>query len=187
MKKLLSILGISLFLFSACSFTPQQEEEEDTPVVVVPPAEDAWLTYSNPAYGVSFQYPPSFEITEDVRYDYGDGMKWFRIDLIDNSNLELVKMIFEVDLDGYGPFFPDTRYELEETEEGKIIITDEITPNPGADPEEYASYTENYTHIMTSLIEAKNGHIYNWQFTFEEGEVDYEPLFQEILSTFTLY
>ena len=70
--------------------------------------------------------------------------------------------------------FPDKIYKISENSMGKIVIN---------------SISEEYTNdgiiqIIPTIIKASNGHSYQWQFFFNEGGQDYEPIFKEILSSF---
>jgi hypothetical protein len=85
-------------------------------------------------------------------------------------------MRFEIDPDGYGPFFPDKTYQITENSEGKIVINSVNSDDENSSDEK--------VFITTSIFESSNGHTYYWKFSFNESGKDYEPAFKQILSTF---
>jgi len=133
-----------------------------------------WKTYRNDKYGFMFSYPAYFQIITDKVEAKFKEYDWYRLELTDSSVPEKPFMRFEVDPDGYGPFFPDKIYKISENSMGKIVIN---------------SISEEYTNdgiiqIIPTILKASNGHSYQWQFFFNEGGQDYEPIFKEILSSF---
>jgi len=138
-----------------------------------------WNVYSNDKYKVSFKYPSNFKIvTDEVRFEYPNGKEWYRLEIADETKTERLLMSFEVDPDGYGPFFPDREYKIEETESGQIKIVDIITI------EEVENLNDGHTWIKLDLIESRNGNAYFIQFIFKESGKDFIPIFDQILSTF---
>lgn len=156
------------------------EDPEDSSTSQIIPSD--WIVYQSDIYGFSFSYPPNLEITMDeIHMEYPNhpkGFNWHRILLEDTSTQNGLSMGFEIDPDGYGPFFPDKSYTLSESSNGEIII-DSITR-----PENSPYQNEERFSILASL-EAQNEHRYFWSFSFDRDGEDYGPLFQTILSTYT--
>ena len=86
-------------------------------------------------------------------------------------------MRFEIDPDGYGPFFPDKTYQITENQTGKIIIS-QVKVAGGENS------NDGKILIIPGILESSNGHSYYWQFSYNEGGKDFEALFKQILSTF---
>lgn len=190
MKKLILILiilllmagsfytGIKLFtpmcplceVCEECEKCPEPEEaavEED----------DEWLRYESEEFGVTFSYPSDFELSEELSMEYESGLKWYRINVTHPTSPEQPNMLLEINPDGYGPFFADKRYQLNETNDGSIeIIEEEVLDNGDLSD-------DGQVFILTN-IKPTNGNNYSWHFTFDEGGQDFEPLFQEILESF---
>jgi hypothetical protein len=183
MKTLLSILAITTLALTACAPAPINEPET-TPKTQEAPVETeeeptAWTQYTSDKYGISFSYPVNFLAEEEVLFEYNNGQEWFRMTLTDPTSAENTRLVFEVDLDGYGPLFADTKYELVETSEGKIAITEETQWLEACGE----NCDDQQVWILTNALETKNGHFYMWQFFDKEGGEDLEPLFKEILDT----
>ena len=140
-----------------------------------------WKTYRNEEYGFEFKYHPDFSVvTDKVHTEYighPKGFNWYRVELTDASAREKPFLRFEVDPDGYGPFFPDKSYKILENSEGRIRITAEE-----AGQSEHQNDAK--TLIIPNILQSQNGHTYYWQFSFDEGGADLEPMFKQILSTF---
>jgi len=140
-----------------------------------------WRTYKSEKYGFEFSYPPNFQITTDkIEQQYINhprGFNWYRVEMTNPSVLEMPTLRFEIDPDGYGPFFPDKTYQMTETDSGRLSI-DSVS--------EIKSENSNdgKTLIIPSLLQADSGHNYYWQFSFNSGGQDLESLFRQILSTF---
>jgi len=129
-----------------------------------------WKIYKSDKYGFSFSYPKSFQIVEEDFW-------WYKIKLVDSSAVEQPMMLLGIDPEGAGPFFPDKGYELSENPAGKIVVN-------SVDYFDVDEYTLDGQLFVSASLEASNGHIYHWQFYFNEGGKDYEPVFKQILSTF---
>jgi len=140
-----------------------------------------WRIYRADKYGVSFSYPPNFRIvTDKIQVEYighPNGFNWYRIELTDTSATEKPFMRFEIDPDGYGPFFPDKIYQVTENSDGKIVIG---SVNIGGSE----NSSDGKVLIIPNVLESSNGHSYYWQFSYNESGKDHEPLFKQILSTF---
>ena len=145
------------------------------------PQQPAWKTYRADKYGVSFSYPPNFQIiTDKIQIEYighPKGFNWYRIELADSSAPEKPFMRFEIDPDGYGPFFPDKTYQVTESSTGKVVINS--VNDSGSE-----NSNDGKVLIIPNVLEVSNGHSYYWQFSFNESGKDYEPMFKQILSTF---
>jgi len=140
---------------------------------------EGWQIYRNEEYGFEFKYPQSLKTTKDeIKIRYENGQKWYQLELTDSSAAEAPFISFEVNPDGYGPFFPDKRYEIKESTDNGIetlsILLEEKSENSD----------DGYTLIMPNSIAAKNGNNYFTHFIFKEGGKDWEPVFKELLSTF---
>jgi len=185
MRTFLSTLTIATLLLTACTHTPEPTPEPETPNPQAEAEEEAstWTQYVSDKYGISFSYPETFVAKEEIIYEYGDGTEWFRMTLTDPTSPENTKLIFEADLDGYGPLFADISYEVVETSEGKIAITEETQWLEACGE----NCDDQQVWILTKSLEANNGHTYSWQFFDKEGGEDLEPLFKEILGTVELY
>jgi len=137
-----------------------------------------WKTYSSEKYKFSFKYPADFKIkTDTVRITYPNGKNWYRLELTDSSTPESPLISFEVNPDGYGPFFPDKTYEIKELENGKIEITNIVLE------EKSENSDDGYTWIIPNSIKSNNGNDYFIQFIFKEDGKDWESIFNQILST----
>ncbi len=136
-----------------------------------------WKTYRSEKYGVTFKYPATMKIVKEEVRNENLGSKWFRLELIDESVPEKPWMRFEVDSDGYGPFFPEINYVMSELSGGDLEISSRtLVTSENSD--------DGVVLITTQSIESRNGHWYNWFFSYGEKGADYEPLFVRILSTY---
>lgn len=136
-----------------------------------------WKTYRSEKYRVTFQYPANIKIVNEEVLNENLGSKWFRLELRDDSVPEKPEMRFEVDGDGYGPFFPDIKYTITELNGGNLEISSrKLETSENSD--------DGQVLIMTNSITSYNTHWYNWFFRYNESGTDYEPLFMHILSTF---
>ncbi len=136
-----------------------------------------WKTYRSEKYGVTFKYPATMKIVKEELLNENLGSKWFRLELIDESVPEKPWMRFEVDSDGYGPFFPEINYVVSELSGGDLEISSRtLVANENSN--------DGVVLITTKSIESRNGHWYNWFFSYGEKGADYEPLFVRILSTY---
>ncbi len=129
-----------------------------------------WKIYKSDKYGFSFSYPKSFQIVEEDFW-------WYKIKLVDPSAVEQPMVLLGIDPEGAGPFFADKSYELSENSAGGFLIN-------SVNYSDSDEYTLDGQLFVIASIEASNGHIYYWQFYFNEGGKDYEPVFKQILSTF---
>jgi len=165
------------------SASQENSQANPTPITSSQPSdEDAnWKTYSGDKYGVTFSYPSNFQIVTDKIQDehkgHPKGFNWYRIELTDSSATEKPFMRFEIDPGGYGPFFPDKTYQIAESGAKKIVIN-------SVNDSSSENSNDGRILIIPSILEASNGHSYYWQFYFNEGGKDYEPIFKQILSTF---
>lgn len=144
--------------------------------------DNGWIKYENDKYDISFSYPSDYEITKDeMVYDYPDNPNdWYRIELKHKTATEEPLLIFEIDPDGYGPFFPERTYEISENSSGKIQIDSE-TDVPAGD---YNYQDDGKVLIIPGNLHATNGHYYSWKFYYNEGGEDHEQDLRDILTTF---
>lgn len=164
---------------TANSKTKSPSETLDTNSEASLPSE--WRTYQNEKSGIFFSYPPSFSIITDQIYlpypDHPKGFNWYRVELTDTNASEKPFLRFEIDPDGYGPFFPDKSYVISETEDGRIVI-DSIKENTANE-----NTKDNRILIIPNLLKSENGHSYYWQFSYGENSEDYESVLRNILAT----
>lgn len=137
-----------------------------------------WKTYRNEKYGFGFAYPSEFSVTKDgVMRTYPNGKDWYRLEVSNLSVSEIPKLKFEINADGYGPFFPDKLYEVVLDEEKIIKVLSEVR-----------NYDENshdgYLLVIPNSIENKSGDSLSWYLSFKEGGDDFESILKQILSTF---
>lgn len=163
MKKITFLL-VTLLLFAGCGGT------------------SGWTQYANENYKVSFQFPGNFTLMQDESMGTGiDGKEWYRIEIVDSLDPKSPRMRFELNPDGYGPWFPDKAYKVTETEDGTVEIGDvtELETDEGL--------KDGLRWIITTVINSKNGNAYHWHFFYtgdSDGDEIYEPIFKEILGTF---
>lgn len=174
MKKLLILILLAAIGYGIYCYASQEATEVETTDEIV---EETWLTYENKDLGVSFSYPSNYElITDEIHLEYTGGLQWYKIELADENAPETPGMIFEVNADGYGPFWPDKYYDLEMTTAGKLEITSETI-------EEVSEYSDDgHTLIMTGIPTETDS--YSIRFGFYEGGEDHEDTFKEILTSF---
>ena len=88
-------------------------------------------------YRVLLAVPDTFFLWEELlKYTYSDGTQWVRILYTNPRDPARPRISFEVNPDGYGPFFPDHIYEIQDgTTTAPILnitdITDDETKNDG--------------------------------------------------------
>jgi len=136
-----------------------------------------WSVYKNEEYGVSFKYPSDFKIkTDKIEHEFSSGKNWYRIELENLDILEKPHFILEINPDGYGPFWPNKRYEISENTDGTINILSE--------KEEKSEYSDNGRFlIIPSYIKSQNGNSYSSRFSFVEGGENYENVYKNILKS----
>ena len=155
---------------------PAQPSQEESSIEAI-----TYKYYESSEYDFSFTYPSSYEIVnEEVVVAYLDGSNWFRVELQDFSSPENPFLRFEVDPDGYGPFFPDKTYKISEKNSGELVL-DAVVENDSA------SADDGKVLIIPDILKAENGHRYNWQFSFSEGGEDHEKVFKQMLGSFKFY
>jgi len=132
--------------------------------------------YENKKINLIFSYPDDFEITtDDAGHIWPNGFQSHKIVLTRKDNSE-IKLQIEANVDGYGPFFPDTMYNIEDTEAGKISI---LSKTPGDSP----NADDGVGFIVTTALTAKNGQAYQWKLWYVEGDIELPKIFDEILAS----
>lgn len=137
-----------------------------------------WKIYRNEELGLEFWYPADFQIiTNEVLMIYPNGKQWHRFEIKDSQSEQEPYMIFEINADGYGPFFPTRVYTLKENLDGSLkILNKEVQTSDYSD--------ENFPLIIVRSLKSNNGYTYSWRFSYKKGEINYEKIFDQILSTF---
>lgn len=136
-----------------------------------------WQTYRNEEMGFEFSYPADYKVISDEVTFQNEYFTWYRIELEKVEDDQKVSIRFEVNADGYGPFFPHVGFELEEDENGRLIILDTY---------KYTSENQSNdrTLIIPDRIESRNGNSYSWIMSFDNGDKDFTEEFKNILQTF---
>jgi hypothetical protein len=153
------------------------KEEENKEGVDIKDEIADWKTYENAKLGVKFKYPSDFKIkTDEQKYEFSSGKNWYRIELENLSVIEKPYFIFEINPDGYGPFFPDKKYEISENSDGTINLVSE--------KEEKSDYSNDGIFlIVTNVIDFQSGDAYNSRFSFTEDGKNYENVYKSILKS----
>lgn len=149
-----------------------------------------WAVYRNAGQKVTFRYPypQGTEIVEDGIYKT-DFPRWYRVGLRFPSEIgippkDLPYLTFEVNPEGYGPIFADEIYAIAEAPDGTIKIVSEKKVDYSTSEQNYGD--DGTRMIVVSSFQHSNGNTYYWRFAVPEKDGDrYEPLFKEILGTFT--
>lgn len=137
-----------------------------------------WKTYSNNIFGFSFKYPQDWEITSDalpkvLSKTAGPNDK---LEITNNSAPEKPVISIWVNPEGFGPFPSDILYTLSSTsDEGIKVVKREVVKNQ-----------DGLVYITNTLPlgQTFGGNTYWLHFSFKEGGKDYEPVFNQIISTF---
>ena len=144
-----------------------------------------WKTYTNDTYGVSFKYPKSWTISDNIPINLSDSKESSPTEYLqvsDQSSTQKPILSIWVNPTGFGPFFPDKEYSFN-TDKGQMIVDKVTTPDysnqqgmgdpPNADGVEFISGQSSYKGFNYLLF-----------FQYVSGNTDLEQTYRQILSTF---
>lgn len=128
------------------------------------------LSYVSPTLGMSFDYPSDFV--------YGEGSFRYWDNFTLNNSADGAVFDIHVNPDGFGPFFPDITYTVEEGSDGslEIVLTEEIETEYSADGRTF--YMFNY--------HASNGKNYLVMFIVDGDTREYQTAFEDFIRSFTI-
>lgn len=141
-----------------------------------------WRTYFNENLSFSFKYPTNWIMKEDTLPDIPRETMASEYLYISNDLMsESPGLILYVNPAGFGVIPPDIEYELAPTEENgvKIINRTEIPPFD----EEGPTNIDGIVVIFCKTVRL-GANTYSFEFVFKEGGKDFEPVFNQMLSTF---
>lgn len=136
-----------------------------------------WKTYSNQIYNVSFKYPNSFSVSDELPKTKTQGGPKTALELTDTKNNYLISII--IDPAGFGPIFADKQITLDYST-SKGLFSSKITPVSKVDEENllpdkkvlwYQFDSDSFSNI-TIITNA------------EKTDTKLETLTNQILSTF---
>jgi hypothetical protein len=135
-----------------------------------------YKNYSDEDLGLEFKYPSTFTLTTDEAViDFGSFV-WHKLTFEDDSGATLS---IHINPDGFGPFFPDKKYTVEEGKSGELTIT-EVTDGDS----EYSEDGQNF--YMFSFNEASNGNNYLVMLSDPNETGDYQEVFEDFIESFTV-
>ncbi len=161
----------------------QKNMPQPEAITILPQDETTnWRTYFNENLSFSFKYPTNWIIKEDTLPDIPrETMASEYLYISNDLTSESPGLILYVNPAGFGVIPPDIEYELAPTEENgvKIINRTEIPPFDEEGPTNIDGIVVIFCKTVRLGVNA-----YSFEFVFKEGGKDFEPVFNQMLSTF---
>jgi len=183
MKKVIIVLVI---LIAAVLIYTQVNK--DTPEPVVDPAPSTnpsatadWRIYTNAEYGFEFKYPQDFTVEDGWAHPYSDCSNpiedqcGFAIRV--NREQPNLGLMINFQPDG-GLYIDESQivYSLAKNDDGSVSIASKTSvPSTGGE-------LGDQLQLMKAILKGDDHYI--WYMSFERSGVDYQPMFEQILSTF---
>ncbi len=181
----IAILGIGIYLgktyfsslniFSKPTPTPTVTVISPSAAPTVNPTAN-WKTYKNDVFGFEFRYPSGFILKDTLPGKVVTTSPTENINL-KNATAD-IEMVIDINMAGYGPFFPNEMWDLDYAKEKGIFPVKKIEQ----DVKQYRQ--DNYLEIRTSA-KTIAGKPISFMFRYQKTK-DYKQLFSQILSTFKL-
>jgi hypothetical protein len=151
------------------TIAPEIESGRDYPA----PESDT-LSYVSPTLGMSFDYPSEFI--------YGEGSFRYWDNFTLNNSADGAVFDIHVNPDGFGPYFPDRYYTVEESADGSLEIVDVENYSYSDAPE----VGEDNRTLYQFKITASNGNHYLVLFSVDGNTTKYQDAFEDFIESFTI-